>query len=95
MIKINVILFRFPQANLVLAKIIMLDFTGVCFDVIVRPDHVTSEKDATSAQIENKGIRVEKYLHKYSSVAKIHNYHWNHKYFFVAKIHHYLRPRSD
>ena len=28
----------------------MLDFTGVCFDAIVRPDRVTSEKAATSAQ---------------------------------------------
>ena len=31
-VKINVILLRFPQANLVLAKVIMLAFTGVCFD---------------------------------------------------------------
>ena len=28
-VKINVILLRFPQANLFLAKIILLDFTGV------------------------------------------------------------------
>ena len=49
-VKINVILFRFPQANLFLAKVIVLDFTGVCFDAIVRPDRVTSEKAATSAQ---------------------------------------------
>ena len=48
--KINVILFRFPQANLFLAKIIVLDFTGVCFNAIMRPDHATSEKAATSAQ---------------------------------------------
>ena len=27
--------------NLFLAKIIMLDFTGVCFDAIVHPDRVT------------------------------------------------------
>ena len=31
-VKINVILLRFPQANLFLAKIIVLDFTGACFD---------------------------------------------------------------
>ena len=49
-VKINVILFRFPQVNLFLAKIIVLDFIGVCFDAIVRPDRVTSEKAATSAQ---------------------------------------------
>ena len=40
-VKINVILLRFPQANLFLAKIIVLDFTGACFDAnkhaIVRP----------------------------------------------------------
>ena len=28
-VKISVILFRFPQANFFLAKIIVLDFTGV------------------------------------------------------------------
>ena len=95
-VKINVILLRFPQANLFLAKIIVLDFTGVCFDAIVRPDRVTSEKAEASLteSPENKGIRVERYSHKYSSVAKIHHYHWNHKYSFVAKIHHYLRCTS-
>ena len=67
--KINVILLRFPQA-----KIIVLDFTGVCFDAIVRPDRVTSGKAEASVteSPENKGIRVERYSHKYSSVAKIH-----------------------
>ena len=49
-VEINVILFRFPQANLFLAKIIVLDFTGVYFDAIVCPDRVISEKAATSAQ---------------------------------------------
>ena len=46
-------LLRFPQANLFLAKVIVLVFTGVCFDAIVRPDRFTSEKVATSAR---KGI---------------------------------------
>ena len=93
-VKINLILLRFPQANLFLAKIIVLDFTGACFDAIVRPDRgpdrVTSERAETSVteSPENKGIRVERYSHKYSSVAKIHHDHWNHKYSFVAKIHH-------
>ena len=75
--KINVILLRFSQANLFLANIIVLDFAGVCFDVIVRPDRVTSEKAETSVteSLENKGIRVERYSHKYSSVAKNHPYH--------------------
>ena len=76
-VKINVILLRFPQANLFLAKIIALDFTGACFDAIVRPDRVyfTSERAETSVteSPENKGIRVERYSHKYSSVAKIHH----------------------
>ena len=74
----------------------MLAFTGVCFDVIVRPDRVTSEIAETSVteSPENKGIRVERYSHKYSSVAKIHHYHWSHKYSFVTKIHHYLRCTS-
>ena len=78
-VKINVILLKFPQANLFLAKIIGLDFAGVCFEAIVRPDRVTSEKAETSVteSPENKGIRVERYSHKYS---------------FVAKIHHYLKP---
>ena len=95
-VKINVILLRFPQANLLLAKIILLAFTGVCLDAIVRPDRVTSEKAETSVieSPENKGIRAERYSHKYSSVAKIHHYHWNHKYSFVAKIYHYLRCTS-
>ena len=95
-VKINVTLLRFPQTNLFLAKIIVLDFTGVCFDAIVRPDCVTSEKAETSVteSPENKGIRVERYSHKYSSVAKIHHYHWNRKYSFVAIIHHYLRCTS-
>ena len=62
----------------------------------MRQDHVTSEKPETSVteNPENKGIRVERYSHKYSSVAKIHHYHWNHKYSFVAKIQHYLRCTS-
>ena len=34
-VKINVILLRFPQANLFLIKRTVLDFTGVCFDAIV------------------------------------------------------------
>ena len=74
-VKINVILLRFPKANLFLAKIIVLDFTGVCFDAIVRPDRATREKAETSVteSPENKGIRVERYSHKYSSVAKIHH----------------------
>ena len=60
-VKINVILLRFPQANLFLAKIIVLHFTGACFDAIVRPDRVTSERAETSVteSPENKGIRVE------------------------------------
>ena len=59
-VKIKVILLIFPQANLFLAKIIVLDFRGVCFDAIVRPDRVTSEKAETSVteSPENKGIRV-------------------------------------
>ena len=44
LVKIYATLSRFPQANLFLAKIIVLDFTGVCCDSIVRPDRVTSEK---------------------------------------------------
>ena len=62
-VKINVILLRFPQANLCLAKIIVLDFTGLCFDAIVRQDRVTSEKAEASVteSPENKGIRVERY----------------------------------
>ena len=47
-VKINVVLLRFPQANLFLAKIIVLDFTGACFDAIVRADRVTSERAETS-----------------------------------------------
>ena len=39
-VKTNIISLRFPQKNLFLAKIIVLDFTGVCFDAIVRPDPV-------------------------------------------------------
>ena len=68
----------------------------MCFDAIVRPDRVTSEKNEApvTESPENKGIRVERYSHKYSSVAKIHHYHWNHKYSFVAKIDHYLRCTS-
>ena len=74
----------------------MLDFTGVCFDAIARPDRVTSEKAETpvTESLENKGIRVERYSHKYSSVAKIHHDHWNHIYSFVVKINHYLRCTS-
>ena len=74
--KINIILLRFPQANLFLAKIIVLDFTDVCFDAIVRPDHVISEKAETSVteSPKNKGIRVERHSHKYSFVAKIRHY---------------------
>ena len=89
-VKINAILLRFPQANLFLAKIIVLDFTGACFDAIVLPDRVTSERAETpvTESPENKVVRVERYSHKYSSVAKIHHDHWNHKYSFVAKIHH-------
>ena len=41
-VKINVISLRFLQAKSFLAKIIMLDFTGVCFDAMVCPDRVTS-----------------------------------------------------
>ena len=57
-VKINVILLRFSLANLFLAKIIVLDFTGACFDAIVRPDRVTSERAETSVteSPENKGI---------------------------------------
>ena len=63
LVKINVILLRFPQANLFLVKLIVLDFTGVCFDAIVRPDRVTQEKAEASVREspENKGIRVERY----------------------------------
>ena len=35
-VKINVIQFRSREANFTFGKI-MLDFTGVCFDAIVRP----------------------------------------------------------
>ena len=68
----------------------------MCVDAIVRPDRVTSQKTEASVteSPENKGIRVERYSHKYSSVAKIYRYHWNHKYSFVAKIHHYLTCTS-
>ena len=60
---------------------------------ILRSCAVTSEKAGTSVteSPENKGIRVERYSHKYPSVAKIHHYHLNLKYSFAAKIHHYLR----
>ena len=66
-VKINVILLRFPQANLFLSKIIVFDFTGACFDAIVRPDRVISERAETSVteSPENKGIRVERYSHKH------------------------------
>ena len=88
-VKTNVILLRFPLANLFLAKIIVLDFTAasVCLDPIVRPDRVTSERAETSVteSPENKGNRVERYTHKYSSVVKIRHHHWNHKYSFVAQ----------
>ena len=52
--------------NLFLAKIIVLDFTGVCFDAIVCLDRVTSEKAETSVTGHpgNKGIWVETYSHK-------------------------------
>ena len=36
-VKINVIAMRSLQAKLFLAKITVLDFTGVCFDANVRP----------------------------------------------------------
>ena len=44
----------------------MLDFTGVRFDAIVRPDRVTSEKAETSVTKSpgNIGIWVERYSHK-------------------------------
>ena len=63
---------------------------------ILRSCAVTSEKDGTSLikSPEKKGIRVERYSHKYPSVAKIHHYQWNRRYSFVAKIHHYLRCTS-
>ena len=96
-VKLNVILLRFPQANLFLAKIIVLDFTGVCFEAIVRPDRVTSEKAEASVtgSPENKGIRVERfYTNTPLSPKFIWFYHWNHKYSLVAKIHHYLRCAS-
>ena len=86
-VKLNVILLRFPPANLFLAKIIVLDLTGACFDAIMRPDRVTSERAETSVTEtpENKGIRVERYSHKYSSVAKIDHDYWNH---MVTKVRH-------
>ena len=44
----------------------MLDFPGVRFDAIVRPDRVTSEKaePSVSKSPGNKGIWVERYSHK-------------------------------
>ena len=63
---------------------------------ILRSCVLTSEKAGTSLieSPEKKGIRVERYSHKYPSVIKIRHYHWNRKYSFVAKIHHYLRCTS-
>ena len=51
---------------------------------ILRSCAVTSEKAGTSLieSPEKKGIRVERYSHKYPSVAKIYHYHWNRKYSF-------------
>ena len=51
--------------HLFLAKIIVLAFTDVCFDAIVCPDHVTSEKAETSVteSPENKGIRGGEGIH--------------------------------
>ena len=56
-VKINVILLRFPQAKLFLAKIIVLDFTGV-FRRDGVPSRVTSEKAETfvTESPDNKGI---------------------------------------
>ena len=44
---------------------------------ILRSCAATSEKAETSLieSPEKKGIRVERYLHKYPPVAKIHHYH--------------------
>ena len=66
LVKINVIELRSPQVNLFLAKMIVLDFTGVCFDAIMQPDRVTSKKAETSVTENpgNKGIWVEGYSHK-------------------------------
>ena len=45
---------------------IMLDFTGICFDAIMHPDRVTSKKAETSVTESrgNKGIWVERCSHK-------------------------------
>ena len=45
---------------------IVLDFTGVCFDAIMHPDHVTSKKTETSVTESpgNKGIWVKRCSHK-------------------------------
>ena len=65
-VKINVIELRSPQANLFLAKMIVLDFTGVCFNAIMHPDRVTSIKAEMSVTESpgNKGIWVKNCSHK-------------------------------
>ena len=55
-VKIDVILLRFPQANLFLAKIKRFGFHRCFFDAMVRPDCVTSEKAETS--VTERKIRV-------------------------------------
>ena len=66
LVKINVIELLSLQVNLFLAKMIVLDFTGVCFDAIMHPYRVTSKKAETSVTESpgNKGIWVERCLHK-------------------------------
>ena len=77
--EINVIELICPQVNLFLAKMIVLDFTGVCFDAIMHPYRVTSKKAKTSVTKSrgNKGIWVERcspdpLFHQISSLSEMH-----------------------
>ena len=64
---------------------ILLDFTGVCFDAIMHPDHVTSKKTETSVTESpgKKGILGGKVFAQISFFIKIHYYlrctSWLHK----------------
>ena len=79
LVKINVIELICPQINLFLAKMIVLDFTGVCFDAIMHPYRVTSKKAETSVTESpgNKGLWVERcsyksLFHQNSSLSEMH-----------------------
>ena len=77
-VKINVILLRFPQANLFLQIVLP----------VKKLKHLS--RKAQKVRVSGwKGIRTNTPLSP-----KIHRYHWNHKYSFVDKIHHCLSCTS-